>query len=311
MIPVGSHPFRGIYAATLLPFTAEGAIDRPLLARHFADCAGVPGIVGVLCNGHAGENFRLSRVEKRVVVATAAETIGATSLIVSGIVAETVNEAVEQAQDARDAGADALLVFPAFSWAGTQDADVIVALHAAIAAATDMPIMLYLAPVAGGLAYAPDLLARLLQVKGVVGIKEGSWETNAYDRNRRLVARLAPQVEVMASGDEHLLPCFAIGSTGSLVSLAAIIPRAIVALKAAVDRGDLVQARTLHDDIQPLANLIYGNVPASRATARLKACMVALGHWPSAVTRVAAEALSPAETQVLIQALGPAARLDS
>ena len=69
-----------------------------------------------------------------------------------------------------------------------------------------MPVMLYQAGVASALAYRPEVLAALVQLPGVVGIKEGSWESNAYDRNRRLVKRVAPHVAMMASGDEHLCP---------------------------------------------------------------------------------------------------------
>jgi 4-hydroxy-tetrahydrodipicolinate synthase len=69
MIPAGPHPYCGIYAATLTPLDARGRIDEPLLARHFQSIAAVDGIVGVLCNGHAGENYLLSREDRRRVTA--------------------------------------------------------------------------------------------------------------------------------------------------------------------------------------------------------------------------------------------------
>ena len=88
---------------------------------------------------------------------------------------------------------------------------------------------------------------------------------------------------VLASGDEHLLPCFVLGSEGSQVSLAVIVPEAIVALDAAVRDGDLAAAQAAHEIIYPLAKAIYGTAPRGLATARLKACFV-LGSEGSQVS---------------------------
>jgi 4-hydroxy-tetrahydrodipicolinate synthase len=175
--------------------------------------------------------------------------------------------------------------------------------HRRIGEAAPIPMMLYQAGVSSALAYRPEILAELVRLPRVVGIKEGSWESNAYDRNRRLVAGIAPDVAMMASGDEHLLSCFVVGSDGSLVSLAAIMPAEIVALDRAVRAGDLPAARALHERIQPLANAIYGDPPAGLATARLKACLGLLGRWRNAAPRPPILPLPQAELDRLRAAL--------
>ena len=285
MIPRTPHPFRGVYVATLTPFRPDGSLDETVLADHFREVTAEPGIVGVLCNGHAGESFLLTREERRRVVDVAAATIGRSHIVVSGVLAESSDEAALQGADAAAAGTDAVLVFPPFSWALSQDDTMAVTHHRRIAAAANLPMMLYQAGVSSAMAYRPEVLARLVQIPEVVAIKEGSWESAAYDRNRDLVKAIAPQVEMMASGDEHLLSCFVLGSDGSLVSLAVLMPGEIVALDRAVARGDLTAARALHARIQPLATAIYGLPPAGHATARLKACMVLLGRWQNGATR--------------------------
>lgn len=309
MIPTIDHPFRGIYAATLTPFRDDGTIDEDVLADHFRSVTAEPGIVGVLCNGHAGENILLTREERRRVTEIAVETIGDTHIVVSGILCEATAQAACHAEDAANAGADSILVFPPFSWALSQDAEMAVTHHSAIAKAVETPMMLYQAGVASALAYRPEVLSKLVLLPTVVGIKEGSWESNAYDRNRRLVKSIAPHVEIMASGDEHLLSCFAIGSEGSLVSLAAIMPGEIVALDRAVQGGDLERARALSERIQPLANAIYGTHPVGWATARLKACMVLLGHWRNGSPRAPITDLPPSEILRLRHALANAGLL--
>ncbi len=307
MIAQQPDPFHGIYAATLCPLHDDGRIDEATLARHLEANARVPGMKGLLINGHAGENFLLSREEKRRVTDIAFEVCGKHSLLVCGINAEDSFEAQRHVDDARAAGADAALVFPPFSWALSQDARMAVTHHRIANANAAMPLMLYQAGVnAGTLAYRPEVLAELAQLPYVVGVKEGSWEAAAYEAHRRLVKRVAPHVAMMASGDEHLLTCFAIGSEGSLVSLAAVVPELVIDLDLAVKRGDLAQARSLNERIYPLAKAIYGTAPGGHATARLKTCLKLLGRIPSDAMRAPMGPLPREEVAALERALADA-----
>jgi 4-hydroxy-tetrahydrodipicolinate synthase len=156
------------------------------------------------------------------------------------------------------------------------------------------------------MAYTPSTLTELLRLPEVVAIKEGSWDTGMYEANRRLAQSIAPRVAVMASGDEHLFPCFAIGTEGSVVSLAAVVPRLIVALHRAVESGDLTQARKLHARVYPLAKAIYGTAPGSHANARLKACLHLLGKFPHPSLRPPIPSVSAVEMKSLEEALSVA-----
>lgn len=310
MIPQRPNPFNGIYTATICPMALDGSIDESALARHLTDAVTTDGIVGVLINGHAGENFTLSRAEKKRVVEIAKASIGHKAILVCGINAESSLEAAEHARDAERAGADVLLVFPPFSWALSQDATMALNHHQIVAAASALPLMLYQAGVGThDLAYNAETLAALVKLPNVVGIKEGSWESARYEANRRLVHRVAPRVAVMASGDEHLLTCMTIGSEGSLVSLAVLVPDLIVALDRAIAASDLATARALNDRIYPLATAIYGTAPSARANARLKACLKLVGKLSSAAMRPPVGPLPPEEIAMLETALATAGLL--
>lgn len=294
------HPFGGVYAATLCPMTEDFQVDEIALAGHVSAMTAVPGIRGLLCNGHAGENFVLNRAEKRRVIEVARASAGAEILIVAGINQESSEELAIEAREAVQAGADAVIVFPPNSWSLSMDRRAVLHHHRAVLEATDRPIMLYQAPVgAGCMAYPAEILRDLVVLPRVVAIKEGSWETATYEANRRLVKSLAPEVAVLASGDEHLLPCFVLGSEGSQVSLAVIVPEAIVALDAAVRGGDLAAAQAAHEIIYPLAKAIYGTAPRGLATARLKACLKLLGRLDCAAARPPTPALSDPEIAAL------------
>jgi 4-hydroxy-tetrahydrodipicolinate synthase len=311
MIPSQDNPFHGIYAATLCPLDASGRhLDEGALARHLDEVAQIDGITGLLINGHAGENFLLSREEKRRVIEIA-HSVCPHSILVTGVNSESSYEAQAHTDDAKDAGADAVLLFPPFSWALSTDLGTVLRHHRIANDNAGLPMMLYQASVgAGAMAYTSEILSALIGLPHVIAIKEGSWETAAYEANRRLVQALAPHVAVMASGDEHLFTCFAIGTEGSLVSLAAVVPTLIVALYRAVKQQDLAEARRLNDHVYPLAKAIYGTAPGARANARLKACLHLLGKFPQAAMRPPVSLLTSAELAQLEPALALALKHD-
>lgn len=287
MIPPGPRRFHGIYPSTVLPMHEDFAPDWDAYARHTAHCTLREGIAGVLMNGHAGENFVITREEKRRAVEVTVATVGQTRIVVAGVNAESSLEAAEEAKEAREAGADAVMVFLPNSFALSHTREMALLHHQAVAAAVPgMPLFLFQAHhAAGRMAFAPETLDALLDIPEVVGIKEGGWEVDSYDALRRRVKAKRPDVAVCASGDEHLFACYVHGSDGSLVSLADILPDAIAALDRAVREGDLPLARSLHERLEPLAEAIYGAPPGGRATARLKFCLAEMGIIPCPAVR--------------------------
>jgi 4-hydroxy-tetrahydrodipicolinate synthase len=277
--PSFNDRLHGIHAATIVPMTPDFLIDERALAEHIASVASVSGIKGLLVNGHAGENFVLSISEKQRVVELARAHAPKDCLIVSGVNQESSLEAAREAIALEQAGADGLLVFPPNSWALDHADDCVIEHHRRIRDATSGPLMLYAAPIgAGAMAYRPPLLEQLVVDDRFVGIKEGSWEVVAYEENLRTIRRCRPDFTVLSSGDEHLLTSYLIGTAGSQVSLAAVVPELVVRIWTAAEAGDWEEARAVHGRIYPLATAIYRDAPGGRATARLKACLRLLGR---------------------------------
>jgi 4-hydroxy-tetrahydrodipicolinate synthase len=304
MTSVRNERFAGIHAATICPLRADGSIDEAALAAHVGAVARADGITGLLLNGHAGENFMLDRAEKRRVVEIARAACPASTVLVCGIHAEDSHEAQRHVRDAEAAGADAVLVFPPFSWALSQDADIALHHHRIATEGSSLPVFLYQAGVrAGQLAYPPEVLARLARLPNVAAVKEGSWESSAYEAHLRLLREVAPHVLVMASGDEHLFACFALGTDGSQVSLACFAPELVVGLYRALQAGDLALARRFNDRIYPLAKAVYGTAPGGHATARLKTCLKLLGRLDNDAMRAPMGPLPAEEVAMLRRAL--------
>jgi len=297
--------FHGIYPSTVLPMGPDFVPDWQAYAAHTAHCVLRPGITGVLMNGHAGENFVLSRAEKRRAVEVSVASVGGQRLVIAGVNAESSLEAAEEARDARAAGAHAIMVFLPNAFAMAHTTEMALLHHRTIMAAVPgMPLWLFQAHHgAGRMGFTPETMDVLLDIPEVVGIKEGAWEVDAYDALRRRVKAKRPDVAVCASGDEHLLACYVHGSDGSLVSLAVLMPDAIVALDAAIRAGDLTAARALHEQLEPLAEAIYGAPPGGRATARLKFCLAEMGVIPCPALRPPQPPVEGAEAAMLREAL--------
>jgi 4-hydroxy-tetrahydrodipicolinate synthase len=303
-MPTFSDRLRGIHAATIVPMTPNFAVDEAKLAAHLTSVASTPGINGLLVNGHAGENFVLSLAEKQRVVELARQRAPKDCLIVSGVNHESSLEAAREAAALEQAGADGLLVFPPNSWALGHADDCVIEHHHRIRDATTGPLMLYAAPVgAGAMAYAPPLLERLVADPRFVAIKEGSWEVATYEQNQRLIRKLRPEFVVLGSGDEHLLTSYLVGSAGSQVSLACVVPELVVNLWNAAEAGNWEQARAAHEKLYPLAVAIYRDAPGGRATVRLKACLKLLGRLSCDAVRPPQPPATRGELQALDQAL--------
>lgn len=295
--PLDIPALTGIHAATLCPLTDEGRINAEELEAHVAHIARAEGINGLLINGHAGEGGLLSPEERDRVTRLTRMAVPKECFLTVGVTSESTAAAAREAEAAARAGADAVLVFPPNHWALGLDHTIVTRHHRAIAEACGLPVVLYKAPLGWGrLSYDIDLLSRLCELDAVAGIKEGAWEVSAYEELWRRIKAERPGVSVMASGDEHMLACYQIGTDGSQVSLAAVVPELVTGLFAAAKAGDWPKARELHEWLYPLACEIYRRAPAYLATARLKACLKLSGKIGSDRVKRPMRQLTEAET---------------
>ena len=97
----------GISGVHVVPFGADGAVDRPLLARIVRSIAEA-GVHNIVSAGNTGEFFSLTEREVREVQATAIEA-GGGSAVVTAAVGRSLAEAVATARAAKAAGADAIM----------------------------------------------------------------------------------------------------------------------------------------------------------------------------------------------------------
>jgi dihydrodipicolinate synthase/N-acetylneuraminate lyase len=240
--------FPGVIPAITCPFDARGEVDLEALAgnaRSLLD-AGLTGLVG---NGTMGESGSLSEAERRNVLEALVDAAGDRATVTAGVSAHTPQAAILHAREAAAAGAGALMLLPPLLYGG--DEREVLAFYAAVAAATDLPIMAYNNPVAsGGTDLLPGFLVRLgREVDAVVAVKECSGDA------RRIAALVESDLEVLVGGDDWALEGFAAGATGWVSGVANVAPEACVALQRHVADGELDAARELNARLLPLGRL--------------------------------------------------------
>jgi dihydrodipicolinate synthase/N-acetylneuraminate lyase len=243
--------FPGVIPAVTTPFDPSGAIDVDALARNARSLldAGMTGLVG---NGTMGEAGSLSADERRTVIETLVDAAGDRATVTAGVSAQTAAAAAVYARAAADAGAGAVMLLPPLGYGG--DEREVIAFYAEVAAATDLPLMVYNNPVAsGGTDMLPPFLLRLArEVDAVVAIKECSGDAR---RIAELLAGGVDGLEVLVGGDDWALEGFAAGSTGWISGVANVALEECVALHRHVADGELDAARELYVRLLPLARL--------------------------------------------------------
>lgn len=156
----------GILFFPVTPFDAADRVDEEVLAAHVAaGLAHAPGAVFPACG--TGEFHALSEGEAARVVQVATATVAGRVPVIAGT-GGPLAHALRLARAAADAGADALLVLPPYLVGGPQAG--LVAYVEAVAAATDLPVIVYHR---GTAQFSVDSVRALVRNPKVIGFKDG------------------------------------------------------------------------------------------------------------------------------------------
>ncbi len=238
--------FPGILPALTTPFDARDAVDADALQANAAALLDA-GVHGFVACGTMGEAGALSRAERRTVIDAVVEAAAGRVPVVVGVSAGTPSASIGHAADAAAAGADAVMLLPPLGYA--PDDREVEAFFAAVAGATELPVMLYNNPPASGTDLPAALVARLVdRVPGIVAVKECSGDA------RRIAELLAlTDAEVLVGGDDWALEGFCAGATGWVSGVACVAPEACVELFERCRAADLEAAREVYTRLLPLA----------------------------------------------------------
>lgn len=287
----------GVIPATLLAIHDDLSIDERQTRRHLRDCALVDGVTAVTVNGHASEVHACSFDEQQQILAASLAEVGDAVPLINGIYADGSIEAARLAAMADGEGASALLVFPpnSMSMGGQLRPEMAIAHFRRIADATDLPIIVFQYPMAGGLGYPFETLLRLFDaVPTIRAIKDWSNDAMLHERHIRTFQNLPRPVNVLTTHSSWLMASLTMGPAGLLSGAGSVVSDLQVALFRAVKAGDLTAAQAINDRIVPLSQVFYAP-PFLDMHNRMKEALVLLGRLDRAVVRPPLVKISDAE----------------
>jgi len=300
----------GVIPAVLLPFDEDLSIDEAGFRSHLRDVCRADGLSAITVNAHSTEVGSCTFDEQRRVMQIAADEVGDRYPIVHGVWADGSLEAARIARAAAAGGASALLVFPPGPFTFGQSAEMALAHFKHIADATDLPLIAFQYPRAGGQGYPRDTLLRLLEeVPTIRAIKDWIGNPAEHEWHIRTLQSRARPVHVLSTHSAWLMSSLVLGCNGLLSGSGSVIADLQAELFGAVKANDLALARRINDRILPLASVFYAE-PWIDMHNRMKEALVLMGRMKRAVVRPPLVKITTAEIGRIKQALQAAGLID-
>jgi 4-hydroxy-tetrahydrodipicolinate synthase len=279
-------PFGRLITAMVTPFASDGSIDWDGVARlavHLAD----HGHDAIAVNGTTGEAPTTKSSEKLEVIKVVKSAVGSRVKVLSGAGDNETSYTVEQAKRSADAGADGLLIVAPYYNKPPQAG--IEAHFKAVAATTDLPIMMYDIPGRTGVEIESETIIKLFEVPNIVALKDAKGNLAATSD---VIARSGIPVY---SGDDILnLPFLSIGAVGFVSVCGHTVGNELKAMLDAWFAGDTARALEIHQKLIP----VFKGTFKTQGAILTKAAMNLMG-LPGGTTRLPLVDATPAQIATL------------
>jgi 4-hydroxy-tetrahydrodipicolinate synthase len=237
--------FKGSIVAIVTPFK-NGKFDEKaygdLIEWHISQ-----GTHGIVPCGTTGEASTLDFDEHYRVIEAAVKAANKRIPIIAGTGANSTEEAITLTKKAKELGADgALLVTPYYN-KPTQEG--LYKHYKIIADTVDIPIVLYNVPGRTAVNMLPSTVARLMECKNIVALKEA---TGDMKQASELIRLCGDRLALISGDDFTTYTMLALGGRGAISVTANIAPKDSAEMFNAWQRGDISKARELHYKLEPL-----------------------------------------------------------
>jgi 4-hydroxy-tetrahydrodipicolinate synthase len=254
-----------VLTAIVTPFTEDGAVDYDAfqaLARHLVD----HGSDGIVVAGTTGESPTLSDGERLDLIRAGLEAVGEEASVVAGTGTYSTAHSVHLTEQAHELGADGFLVVTPYYNKPPQRG--IVAHFEAVAAVSDLPIVVYNIPSRVVVNIEPDTITELAEIETVRAVKQANPD---LDQARHIVDTGLD----LYAGDDNLVQAFLeIGGVGGVCVHTHVVGPQVAEQVLAGLEGDFDRARQIDETLRPAYELlqVQTNPIAIKAALRL------LGH---------------------------------
>lgn len=259
---------RGSMVALATPFR-DGRIDYPAL-EELVEWQIASGQRALVPCGSTGESATLTHDEHIEVVEAVVNFARGRVPVIAGTGSNSTAEAIRLTRAAERAGASAALLISPYYNKPTQDG--IVEHYHAIARESGIPLIAYNIPGRTASTIEVPTLARLAEIKGLIGVKEA---TGSLDRVMDTIAACGENFVVLSGEDSLTVPMIAVGARGVISAVANVIPAEMAQITEAALAGRWDEARALHYRMLPVMRACFletNPIPVKAALALLGRC---------------------------------------
>lgn len=242
--------FAGVTVAIVTPFK-NGAVDWDELGK-LVDWHCEQGTDALAPCGTTGESPTLTHEENERVVAFVCERARGRTKVMAGTGSNSTAEAIRMTKAAKRAGANGTLQVGPYYNKPTQEGYF--RHFAAVAEATDLPVVVYNIPGRTGSNILPETVARMAEkCPTIVAVKEA---TGSLDQASQVAALC--DVTILSGDDSLTLPLMSIGGKGVVSVVGNVVPRDMMALVKAFAAGKFEEALQWHRRLFPLCRDMLG-----------------------------------------------------
>ena len=237
---------QGSMVALVTPMASDNSLDWDSL-RKLVDWHLEQGTNAIVAVGTTGESATLDIEEHLQVIHAIVDQVSGRIPVVAGTGANSLAEALELTQGAKEAGADLCLLVTPYYNKPTQEG--LYQFHKTIAEQVDIPQMLYNVPGRTAVDMKPGTVARLARIANIVGIKEA---TGDMARVQALLDGTPDDFVIVSGDDATAVELMLLGGKGDISVTANVVPKAMAELCALAVAGKAEEARALNQELMPL-----------------------------------------------------------
>ena len=227
---------QGSLVAIVTPMFDDGSLDLDAL-RKLIDWHIDAGTDGIVIVGTTGESPTVDVNEHCLLIKTTVEQVAGRVAVIAGTGANSTREAIELTRNAKELGADACLLVAPYYNKPTQEG--LYQHYAAVAAAVDIPQILYNVPGRTGCDIHNDTVIRLSAISNIVGIKDA---TGGIERGTDLLLRLPKDFAVYSGDDATGMALMLLGAHGVISVTANVAPKLMQQMCVAAMAGNVKTA---------------------------------------------------------------------
>ncbi|PZF89861.1 4-hydroxy-tetrahydrodipicolinate synthase [Listeria ivanovii] len=211
------------------------------------------GSDGLVIAGTTGESPTLSHDEKIKLFRQVIETNDGRAKLIAGTGSNNTAETIEFTKEVAELGGiDAVLIVAPYYNKPNQDG--LYAHFAAVAEASDLPVVIYNIPGRSVVNIEPETIIRLAKLPNIIGVKESSGN---LDNISEIIAGTSDDFFIYSGDDSLNLPILSVGGHGIISVASHIVGNEMQEMIQAFENGKVQKAASIHRNLLPLMNGLF------------------------------------------------------